>query len=128
MSRDVATGITIVFGTSGFEAEILGFDADEVNRPALDSSHLGTPNNARTFKPGKLYDPGGVSMELGFDPKKIPPITGDAETITITFLDGTTLAFEGFVDSYKWGGELEGLLTGSCHVKASGPLTWTPGA
>ena len=76
-------GTTIVFGTSGFNANLLSLDGPSLTREAIDSSHMGTTTNM-TFIPAGLSDGGEISGEWEFDAGLTPPIDAVAETITIT--------------------------------------------
>lgn len=134
---EVVTGSGITFGTSGFSAEITGVGMDGIERSDIDVSHLGTPDaqsggsgvlNAREFKPGKLYDPGGLDLDIQYEPGTNPPINGDPETITLTADGGGSISFQGYVNGFNFEGELEGKWTGTISIKASGPITFTPAA
>lgn len=127
---DVGTGVTIVFGTSGFSADIESVNGQSIERPVVETSHMGT-TTYKTFMPGDLTDPGGVEFEFHFDPDEQPPITSAAETITITFpiptglANGATLASSGFIASWSWGTPLEDKMVGNANVKFSGTSTWS---
>lgn len=100
-------GATITFGTSGFTAaftEISGFDQA---REVLDTTQLST-TDYRTKTPGDLVDAGEFTATFFYDADEQPPITGAAETITITYPDsapgaggGATAAASGFVSSWS---------------------------
>lgn len=128
-------GISITF-QSGFFAEITDVDHDGIERGDVDTSSMATTNNAITFTPEALYDPGGLSVNIWFEPNTsiIAPITAAAETVTITFplksgqTNKATWAFTGYMSKFKWGGKVKGLMTASVTIKASGPITITPGS
>ncbi len=88
---DIGTGATIVFGTSGFTAEVMSISIDGIDRESIETTHLGTTVPAanqyggRTYIPGDLADPGTTTIEINFNPDTLPPIGLAAETITITF-------------------------------------------
>ena len=139
-TNDVATGITLTFGTSGFTAELTSVSWSGISRVSLDTSHMGTaaPGSGKfgnmTFKPGDLSDPGELQVEFFFNPDTEPPIDQPAETITVTFplVTGDTTAAKwaasGFITSYEMTGELENMMTGSMTVKFSGNVTQTAAA
>lgn len=140
MGADVGTGTTIVFGTSGFSAEIVGVQLGGVSREAIDTSHMGTtPTPAgkmgsRTFMPGDLSDGGELQLEVHHDPDLVPPIGGAVETVTVTFplpagqATPASYAFSGFVTGYSAAVPLEDKMTGTLSVKVSGPITPTASA
>lgn len=121
------TGTTIVFGTSGFSASWTAVNQQGISRGFDQTSHLGSTNN-HTYKPKKLVDQGEVPGEFFFDPTEQPPINGEPESITITFPDGSTAVFVGFLTGWEWGAPLEELMTGSATLKISGGVTWTDAA
>ena len=98
-SVDVATGITIVFGTSGFSAQILDVTPPGMSRESLETTHQSTMTQ-KTFMPADLYDSGELGFDIHFNPDTSPPIGGATETITITFPSGATWAFSGFMTNY----------------------------
>ena len=122
----IGTGTTIAFD-SGFLAEILDVTPPGFSRESIPTSHMGTADNAHTFKPAKLTDYGEMTVDIGFDPDADPPINSDAETITITFPDSgsTTWAFSGFMTGYEAADPLEGRMTASVTIKATGKVTIT---
>jgi len=121
---DIGTGITIVFGTSGFAANIIDVDAPTGTRGKVDSTHQGT-TTARTKIPTDLIDWDDATITMEFNPATDPPIDGAAETITITWPDSTTWTFTGFMTEYKGGAQLEDKMTGSFTLAISGDVTIT---
>lgn len=127
---DVGTGTTIAFGTSGFSAQILGVDADGIERAVINTSHMST-TGSHTKMPGDLKDEGEVVLDFAFDPNSHPPITAAAETITITFpipsgmTNGATLQGSGFISKWKWGSRLEEKMTGSATITWAGAVAKT---
>jgi hypothetical protein len=132
---DTATGITVVFATSSFTAEIKDVNWGGISRESKDTSTQATaaPGAAKfgnmTFMPGDLSDPGELSMEIHFDADKEPPIDQPAETITVTWplvsgdATAATWAATGFITSFEQGGGLDEVMTGSITVKFSGNVT-----
>jgi hypothetical protein len=115
-------GITITFA-SGFLAEILDVKPPAHSRESVELTHAGT-TKAKEFEPEKLYDAGEMSVDIAFDPSVSPPIDADPETVTITYPDGSTWAFEGFMTNYEpsvpIGAEQA---TASVTIKVSGEVT-----
>lgn len=125
---DVGTGTSISFGTSGFTAEVLGINHNGVERPAIETSHLGT-TVAKTFMPGDLVDQGEISLDIAFNPNILPPIKAAAETIVITFpvpsglSTGATYTFTGFCTGASSTILFEERMTATITVKISGDIT-----
>jgi hypothetical protein len=118
-------GSTVVFGTSGFTAEITNFGTPAPSRPAIDVSHLGTVGS-RVFIPGDLVDNGEMTLGLHFNPDELPPINGAAETITLTFKSGATWAFSGFVTGLGSANqESDNKVTQDVTIKVSGDINVT---
>lgn len=90
---DVGTGATLVCGTTGFTAliHIENVRWDGMSRNSFPTSHLGTPAPAAgrvgnaTFIPGRIVDPGTLTMDVQHNPQVRPPLHADPETITVTF-------------------------------------------
>ena len=126
---DVGTGSTITFGTSGFTGEILSIGGKDFSRPAIDSTHLGT-TVYRTFFPGDLSDPGGIELEIQFDPDEDAPINAVAETITVTFplpaggITPATMAATGFITDWDFAVPLEDKMMQNITIKLSDTITW----
>jgi hypothetical protein len=123
MAIDTGTGTSITFQTSGFVANITDIGINDISRASVATSHLGT-TNAMTFIPGKLYDPGGLELEIQFDPETDPPIDDAAETIVVTFPGGETWSFTGFATDFTASVPLEELMTGTLTIKASGAISF----
>lgn len=123
-------GTTITFGTSSFTANVMSISVDGVERPAIDTSHLGT-TTSRTFIPGDLVDEGSVTLAIQYDPDSEPPKKGALETVTITFPLSTgattaaSRAFSAFVTGFDAGVEMDALMTGNVTIKVSGNVTVT---
>jgi len=123
---DVATGITIVFGTSGFSANIIDVTPIRVTREAVQTSHQGT-QKMHTYMPADLASPGTHRFTLEYDPEEEPPIHGASEEITITHPDGTTDVFQGFMTNFEAEEPLNQKMVGSCEFQITGQRTVTPG-
>jgi len=122
---DVATGITVVFTTSSFTAEIRDIGGPTLTRGSIDTSHQGT-TNALTSAPVDLYDPGEMTMSIHFNPDKTPPVTTAAETVTITWPSGATWAFTGFCTDYGPTGPFNDKMTADLTIKVGDEITITP--
>ena len=124
---DIATGITIVFGTSAFEAEITDVAGPTSSRDSVEVTHQESIGG-REFTPTDLPDYGEISWDIHFNPDDDPPVDLAPEVITVTWPSGATWAFLGFVTSYEPAGPLLDKMTGSITVKISGVITVTPAA
>jgi len=120
---DISTGITITFST-GFFAEILDVSPPGSSRESIQTSHMGTTNNAHTFTPADLVDWGELSVEMAFAPATTPPIASAAEVIVITFPDSgaSTWTFTGFMTGFEPSAPLEDRMTASATIKVTGAV------
>ncbi len=120
---EIGTGTSITF-ESGFFAEILDITGPSMERPAIDTTHMGT-TNARTFVPGDLYDGGELQVELAFAPGTFPPIGQAASAFTITFPDSAASEWSGtgFLTSAENAIPLEERMTQSCTLKITGVIS-----
>ena len=127
---DLGTGTTIVFGTSGFTAEILSLGSGGVSRDSYDTTDMAT-TGSMTKSPKKLVDEGTIDIEFAFDPNLQPPISGPTETVTITFpvpaggSTGATLIGSGFITDFSWSAELEERMTASATLTWADTPAWT---
>lgn len=128
---DVATGLTIVFGTTGFAARIVSVDGPGASRPSIDTTHMATSAN-RTFMPGDLVDQGEVTITVHHDPSLTRPIATAAETVTIThpipagLTVAATWAFSAFCTGYSPSFAIDELMQAQLTLKISGAVTITP--
>lgn len=135
---DIGTGTSVVFGTSGFSAQLLDVSGPGFKRESVPTFHMGTTADpgagkagSQTHMPVDLVDPGELSMEIHFNPSTTPPLHKVAESITITFpvpaglTNPATWVGSGFITSYEPKIPLEGKMTGSLVVKLTGPVTIT---
>jgi hypothetical protein len=134
---DIGTGATVAFGTSGFAIEIVDIRSNPIERAIIDSSHLGTPAQSagkfgnRTYIPGRMVDPGGLSFEGHHNPNVQPPIGEVAELITVTFPlvpgDSTAATYsgQGAMTSYQFTIPFEEKMMATVELKFTGPITIT---
>ena len=118
----VGTGITITF-SGGFLAEILNVADQGMERAAIDATHMGSAE--MDFLPGQLPNWGQLECEIAFDPDQKPPLGGAAETVTITYPNGTTWARSGFMIGFQSQAPLEERMTATASIKFTGDLTVT---
>jgi len=122
---DIGTGITIVFGTTGFVAEIMDITGPSLARDSVETTHQGT-TGARTHIPVDLFDAGELGFEIHFNPDTDPPIDNVVEEITITWPAGATWVFSGFFTGFEPGTPLEDKMTASVTIKITGDIVITP--
>lgn len=127
---------TITF-QSGFFAQILSMSWDGISRPAINTTHMGstaataTNFGVATYIPGKVTDPGALTVEFHFNPDTNPPIDAVAETITIGFPGSATPATwagSGFMTDFSLIDPLDDKMTARATLKFSGLITTTAGA
>lgn len=129
----VGTGASLTFGSS-FVVEVLDIKHGGMERASIDSSHLGT-SSARTFIPGKLYDPGETTVECLWDADAEDPtalLTATSTTVTITFpipsgrSAGATLTGNGFLRAVsEIAVPLEDKMTMTYSIKWTGTVSKT---
>jgi hypothetical protein len=117
-------GTTILFD-SGFFASIQSITFSGVERAAIPNWHFGT-TGGKTFEPADTYDPGELVVECIYDATEIPPILGNAETVTITPAGGAdAISFSGFMTGHDINIVSEETIRSTSRLKASGLVTWT---
>ena len=130
-AADQGTGATIAFTTSSFAANITKIGGFDITRGSIETTHLGT-TVSRTFQPEDLIDNGEVEIEGYYDPDTQPPITGPAETITITmpkpaaYSTAATAAGSGFCTSFAHPAlEANKVMMFKAKFKWAGTVTFT---
>ena len=102
-------GFTVVFGTSGYSAEVKSLTNPSRVREAIETTHQGS--TTKDFVPGKTVDLGELQLTCKYDPAQPDIIDDDPETITVTYplLSGEStaanIAYTGFVTN-QGGSEL----------------------
>lgn len=98
---DTGHGATLTFGTSAYAFNWTSIDSGEKSRPPIETTHLGTTGE-RTFMPGDLDDAGELTVPFQWD-NTLDEITTTttAETITVTYPGGATLAGTGLITRVK---------------------------
>ena len=127
---DMGFGVTVTF-SSGFVALVRGVRRRGMAREPIDTSHAATTNGWMTFIPSDLKDPGEVEIDMIFKPDQTPPITGAAETVTITYpvpsglTNGATWANSGFLTGFENECPYDALMTATAVIKFSAAPTIT---
>lgn len=134
----IGLGATVTFLTSGAEFEVVKADWDGLTRTAHETTHLGTTeasgadHGSRTFIPGKVTDPGTLTIEGHFNAGEMSLIEGALEDVRITFgiEDGYTTAdiFQGDAFVVSVGGisiEPDAKVMQTIQLKLSGVWDYT---
>ena len=122
-------GTTVTFGTSAWSADLLEVSGPEQSREAIDTTHLGSSDDNKSYIPDDFAEPGTIEITAIYDVDDgLPPINGAAETITITEPDGTTIAASGFVTASGRSRRLGERMQTTLTVQLTGDHTVTPGA
>lgn len=133
----ISGGLTVAFGTSAFSQNLLSYTMSGRSIGAIETTHQGTTVATSNEVGGKTYaaeyfgDPGTLVLNMHYDPDKVPPMNGVAETITITYRTesgdstGTILSVSGLLvdDSVDYGED--GIVTWSGTWQCSGVWTRT---
>jgi len=125
MSADIGTGSTVVFGTSGFTADIIGVNLSGITRETVNTSHMGT-TTAHTFMLTDLVDNGTMELEIAWVAGLVPPILTNAamETVTVSFAgSASSLSFLCGQTDLGIVVPLEDKMTATCTFKISGAIT-----
>lgn len=128
-------GVTVTFGTSGWEAQLTNITWSGEERASLEKSHLGTVDY-KTYGPAKLTDPGTLEIEFFFDSENAPPVKEDPETITIEMpkmdensTNGAQYAGTGFLTKYDpFASKNDEYQMSKATIKWSGEVAYTPEA
>lgn len=130
---DEGFGTTISFSSS-FLAEVQSVSLSGYERNSIETTHMTSTNGWRTFIPSDLKDPGTLSLDISFRPNDNIPITGAAETVTVTFpvpsggSTGATLACSGFLTKFDFTDPMDERMTATCELKLTAAPTWTDSA
>lgn len=140
MAVDVGTTTSLTWNTSGLLVEVVGIQIGGISRPAIDTTHLlstlpvAGQFGGRTFMPGKLQDPGELTLEIHHDPDKVPPVNTAPEVLVLRFpipagkTVGAYYTMTGFCTAYQAGNPLEDKMGATITVKLSGVVVPTAAA
>ena len=135
MAADVGTGTTIAFQTSLFSGFLRNISIDNFgDRKPVDSSHMTSTNNWKTFILARLKDGGMLKCEVVFNPNQLAAyktaVAAAAETVTITLPSQTTsgtIAFSGGIVNATFAVPYDDLMTATFNLKVLGEPTKTSG-
>ncbi len=123
---DVATGITIAFGTSGFSANVLDIDGPDWAREYLETSHQGTTGGHKTWIGADLADGGEFTFTVQFNPDTdVTGYGGGAEEVTLTWPSTATWVFDAIIGGYTPTAPLNQIMTANVTTKVSGGIAVT---
>jgi len=129
-------GATVAFGTSSFAAKVDSIRWTGFSRDAIDMSDL-SATGGMSYQESKMYDPGSIQLDGAYDNSDTgdPPMTGAAETITITLpkrtgqsSTGGTIVASGFLTSFEATFPKRDKQGFSATFKLSGNVTITAGS
>ena len=129
---DQGYATTITF-SSGFCAQVLSVTWDGIERAAIDTTHMTTSSGYMTAIPSDIINPGQLTVELLANPSSAPPITGAAETVTVTFpipsggSSAATWVCSGFLTNYTLNDPHDDRMTATAVIKFTGVPTFTAG-
>lgn len=127
---DDGCGLTITWESSFFSGVIKSASWGGISRKAIDKSSTESPNSWMEFFPGCLKDPGELTVDIIFDPDDEPPISEDAETVTVNWpipagmTTGAAWSCSGFMTNYEATGPHDDMLTAKVTIKFTGTPTF----
>jgi len=135
----VGLGTSVLFVTSGLSLSVRKISDSGPTREAKDTSHLGTTEagagdyGCRTYIPGKLVDPGELTLEVFYDSDtQLEDIENAAETVRITYplFSGETTASKdegsAFITNVSYDVDPDEPMIASISMKKTG--VWSPTA
>lgn len=114
-----STGLSIVI--AGFSALLKAVTPPTVTVDDLETTHMLT-EGYRTYIGGKLKEGGALEFEMFWNPDVEPPF-GVTDTVTITYSDGGTEEFEGYINSESPSAPLGELMMATVSVKVADDIT-----
>lgn len=136
VAPNLGTGTTILFESSGFQAEWEDFSGDR-KVGSVDTTHLATAGGYRTSIPLRLRDPGKLQGNFHLNPSQLPvlmAIIGTKEYITLTYPvnDGETVPatsrFQGWIEGIGTKVQLEVLMSCSATIAIAGAIVDVAGS
>lgn len=125
---DIGTGTTIAFATTSFAPQVTNVSWDGISRADIPSSHMAT-TGAHTSIPGRLYDPGELTLEIWFVSSELAGATEmwtkPAETMTLTFPDGGTFVALAFCIGFSLNDPMEDGMTATITFEIADDIAIT---
>lgn len=115
-------GTTLTFDT-GFFSTIVGIQWTGIERASVDATNFST-SGGKVFEPGDTLDGGELVVDIQHVTTEVPPLSGAAENVTITWPDAETHIFSGFMTGYEITAADEEVVRATARIKATGDITW----
>lgn len=130
MTIGVGFGFTVTFGTSSYSTKCRVASRTGAGRDKIDTSHSETTDGWETSVPGGIQRAGNLRIQGLLQPQTSPdpPIDQAAETITLTYPNGATLAGSGYMTDYEENIPYDDVMTFAATIVWTGALTHTPAA
>lgn len=128
---DDGCGLTITFSSGFTTSKITNVSWNGISRKAIDKTNTASTEGWMEYFPACLKDAGQLEIDLLFDPQVEPPITGDAETITVTMpipaglTNAGTWACSGFLIDWSGAMPQDDKMSAKATIKFSGKPTYT---
>jgi predicted secreted protein len=108
-------------------AEFSGADVNSIDTTTWDAA-----SNTRTFI-GGLIEPGSLELSGNLIPDdagqtELEAETGEIGEVLVTYVDGTTIAFDAVIGAINIGSDLDSKLEFTRSLKITGPRTIAPAA
>jgi hypothetical protein len=136
MAEETEVNVLEGYGVRVYHGEdelvgVLEVEPPDGDMDDVETSHMGSPGRAKTYKPGWL-EPGEMSVTMHFDPAIVGALYGlraarTVEDWKVEFLDGSSFTSKGYVKTIGTPVEREGLTTVELTVKLSGVPTFAAG-
>lgn len=107
---------------STFDFTIVNATPPNITREALKTSHM-TTVGYHTYIAAQLIEGGEATVVIQFDPGAEPPMDQPAETFTMTFPNGETWQFDGFLTGYAGSADLETVMQATVTIKVADDIT-----
>lgn len=138
-AADTFFGASITFATSGLTYNIVGVNPGSIETPALETTHIASPQAGvgqygnGTYIPGDIVRHGPMTMRIHWNPSAglVPIALMQTMRVTYALITGdSTAAYEegsGFVNAYAPDEfVVDGIMTAQITVQKSGPWTRVP--
>ncbi len=126
----IVTQSTTLSIDSQLVGEVVDFSGPGGSASVIDATHLGSTAKEKLMG---LPDEGQFTFNLNLDPQdegqgdlRDARIARSKNTYLLTLSDGTTLSFDGFCLEFSIAGGVDALVSASCTIEITGPVTWTP--
>lgn len=121
-------GASVTF-PSGYAAKVLSGSWEGIKRPAIETTHIGTAAAGagkvgnRTFIPGRITDPGEITLNLFFDTNTRPPVEEAAGSYVITLPNTSSFTVTGFATDFDMDDPLDAAMTSTIKIKPADTIT-----